>query len=146
MRHFMSLVDNTCLGALNFTDGDMNPIERTLTIVEVDRRKPPAGKKEKPCLVFKETPKVWFLPTGQLKNIANKLMIADADRWPGARVTLTCGPVQSPKGGETMGILVVSAEKSRDAQQPRSQQATSAQHATEQTTVTEPNPDADGRE
>jgi hypothetical protein len=141
MPHFMSLVDNTCLGALNFTDGDMNPIERVLTIKGVEKRKPPAGNKEKPCIVWVETPKVSFLPTGQLKALANKLMVADTDRWVGAKVTLTCGPVKSPKGGETMGVIVVKAEKPR-GQQP----ATVASKQTETIQTTEPNPEDDGRE
>jgi len=137
MPHFMSLIDSTCLGALNFTDGDMNPIERVLTIKGVKKQKPPAGNKEKPCIEWVETPKVSFLPTGQLKALANKLMVADTDRWPGAKVTLTCAAVKSPKGGETMGVVVVKAEK------PRTHNSAAAQ--TKPTETKEPNPEDDGR-
>lgn len=143
MPHFMQLIDNTCLGALNFTDADMNPIERTLTIKGVKKQKPPAGGKEKPCIEWTETPKVSFLPTGQLKALANKLMVADTDRWIGARVTLTCGEVKSVKGGMTMGVIVVKAEKPRGGQ-PAPAQAKPAEIKPSE--ATEPNPEDDGRE
>ncbi len=111
MPHFMQLVDNRFLGAINFTDGDMRPTEVTLTIKSIAKEKPPQGKAEKPCLRFEETPKGWFISTGQMKKLANYLMIADYTRWTGCKVTLTCGPVKAVTGGETMGIIIVAAER-----------------------------------
>lgn len=111
MPHFMQLIDSKCLGALNFVDADMRPTQRDLTIRRVVKGKPPAGGKERWEFHFQETEKTAFFANGQVKRLANMLMCANTEGWVGVRLTVTCGPVKSPKGGETMGMIIVEAVK-----------------------------------
>lgn len=128
MPHFMTLIDNKCLGAVCFTDTNMQPKPRDLTIKRVTKGKPPGGGKERWEFWFVETDKSAFFSTGQIKRLANMLMCADVDMWAGARITVTCGPVKSPKGGETMGMLITHAVRApKTQQQPAQQEPDNAQ-------------------
>lgn len=113
MPHFTTLIDQTCLGAINFTNDDMSPREVPLTIKSVTSEKPPAGSKERLCIRVAETDKKLFFATGQIKKLANFLMCANTDNWVGARMMVTCGKVKSPKGGETMGMIITKAARSK---------------------------------
>ena len=117
MAHFMTLIDNKCLGAVCFTDSEMRPKPRDLTIKRVAKGKPPGGGKERWEFWFVETDKSAFFSTGQIKKLANMLMCADTDGWTGVKITVTCAPVKSPKGGETMGMIITKAIR-----QPRQEQ------------------------
>jgi hypothetical protein len=120
MPHFMSLIDNTCLGALNFVDNNMQPTERKLTIIKVDKDKPPAGGKERWCFHFKETDKKAFFATKQIKRLANLTMSAETDGWAGWQITVTCGPVKL-KGEDTMGMLIKAAVRAPKETKPNAQ-------------------------
>lgn len=115
MPHFTTLIEQTCLGAINFTNDDMTPRELPLTIKDVTSDKPPGGGKQRICLYFRETEKKAFFATGQIKKLANLLMCANTENWIGARIMVTCGKVKSPKGGETMGMIITKAARPKGA-------------------------------
>lgn len=128
MAHFMQLIDSKHLGALNFTDENMQPKPRRLTIREVKPGRPPNWPKNKPDkweTFFEETEKSAFFATSQLKKLANELMQADPAKWSGAVLTVTCDQVKSPAGGMTMGMRIVGIErpqKSSHKQEPTNAQ------------------------
>ena len=115
MPHFMKLCDPDSLGALHFTDDDMKPIERALTIKAITHRKPPGGGKERPYFTFEETPLGAFFAVGQIKRLATALKCANTDKWIGTKIVITCDEVKSPKGGTTMGMIIVRAAKPKQA-------------------------------
>jgi len=116
MAHFMKLVSQKHLGAINFTDeNDMRPIKRKLTIKCVKGEFPPGSPKKEEnkrnCVYFNETDKGAFFSVKQLKSIANSIMCANTDKWGGVILEVTCGEVKSTTGGTTMGMLVLSAKR-----------------------------------
>jgi hypothetical protein len=112
MPHFMKLCDPDSLGALHFTDADMKPIERTMTIKAISRRKPPGGGKERPYFTFSETPLGAFFAVGQIKRLALALKCSDTDKWIGVKIVVTCDEVQDPRtGGKCMGMIIVRAAR-----------------------------------
>lgn len=124
MAHFMQLIDSKHLGALNFTDENMQPKPRELTIREVKPGRPPNGKADRWEFFFAETDKSAFFATSQIKKLANELMCADPAKWGGAKLTVTCDEVKSPKGGMTMGMRIVRAVR---APKPAAKEPTNAQ-------------------
>lgn len=116
MAHFMKLVSQKHLGAINFTDeNDMRPIKRKLTIKCVKGEFPPGSPKKEEnrrnCVYFNETDKGAFFSVKQLKSIANSIMCANTDKWGGVILEVTCHEVKSTTGGLTMGMLVLSATR-----------------------------------
>lgn len=117
MPHFMKLCDPDSLGALHFTDDDMKPIERALTIKSITHRKPPGGGKERPYFQFDETPLGAFFAVGQIKRLAQALKCANTDRWVGVKIVVTCDEVRDPKtGGKCMGMIIVRAARPKVAE------------------------------
>jgi len=127
MPHFMKLVDQAYLGAINFTGDEMQPIKRKLTISHVKGETPPGagkGSQAKNCIYFKETPKGAFISTKQLKTIANALMCSYTDKWGGAVLEMTCAEVKALGGGMTMGMIVLNVAKaSKPGPAPATQSA-----------------------
>jgi hypothetical protein len=125
MAHFMECLDTKFLGALHFTDVQMRPKPRTLTVKSVQKGRPPAaGKNTKPkwCVYFEECEKGAFFSNGQLKKLANTLMCADPDGWVGSKLTISCAP--TTYGGQAvMGMVIVKAERSAQAQRTHEQHA-----------------------
>lgn len=120
MPHFMKLISQAHLGAINFTDDNMRPIKRKLVIDRVTAETPPgAGKNsdKKNYVRFRGMQKGAFFSNKQLKKIANELMCADTDRWGGVELEVTCAEVKAREGGTTMGMIVNSVRRLNEAQQ-----------------------------
>jgi hypothetical protein len=116
MAHFMKLVSQKHLGAINFTsEEDMRPIKRKLTIKCVKAEIPPGSpnreENRRNCVYFNETDKGAFFATKQLKSLANSIMCADTDKWAGVVLEVTCSEVKSTTGGKTMGMIILSATR-----------------------------------
>ena len=116
MAHFMEMLDPECLGAAWFTDENMQPTRKQLTIKAVCKKKPPGGGKERVFVSFVETAKGAFFANSQIKTLATKLQCADTTKWAGVRLTITCAEVKSPKGGTTMGMVLVGASRTKSKQ------------------------------
>jgi hypothetical protein len=143
MPHFMKLISQMHLGAINFTDESMRPIKRKLVIDRVTAEVPPgAGKnsEKKNYVRFRGMSKGAFFSNKQLKKIANELMCADTDKWVGVELEVTCAEVKSREGGMTMGMIVTSIQRLNEQKQ------VDVKKIDQVKSNSEPNPDNDGRE
>lgn len=117
--HYRKAQDPLYMGADDFVDAEMNPIERKLTIARVGMQKPPAGKKEKICIWFREEERGAFFPASQITKIARLLRRAETDLWIGAVLLITSAEVKSVSGGMTSGMRIVNAAFPRSLQQQK---------------------------
>ena len=111
--HFMDAINPDNLSAGFFTDADMKPIEKTLTIKAVKSESPPQGKKAKAAFYFEETDKKAFLATGEIKAIARTLRKADVTAWIGAKLTMSCA--QKMFAGKAVAGMIVTKVNGQEA-------------------------------
>lgn len=97
--HYAKMFDNEFVGAWDLTDDEDRPIDKTVTIDRVEKKKVkgPRGEQTKPVLYFAGTAK------GMICNVTNARTIAgmygnDVNGWAGKRITLYQDVTDTPDG------------------------------------------------
>jgi hypothetical protein len=97
--HYAKMFDNEFVGAWDLTDDDDKPVDKTVTIERIEKRKikGPRGEETKPVLFFNGTPKGMITNKTNARTIAG-MYGADVNAWVGKRITLYQDVTSTPDG------------------------------------------------